>query len=234
MSRSGKLQKTSVQLAPALLDDMDQWPGASRSEAIRLSIERARYFATLDAERIADIASEYSPILRGALEDFDYGDFRTVARALPEIVRGYVAECNDEWRYKGGDRHQLHPSKLVELLSELDTAGRIGILDCIVAERQSPIGQLKQEIQRREFKSPEGPVHGRFMNEPGAGAHGDQIWYIVKFSNGRELTLKLSEVNLTLQELNPQEYRRDAIKIVETWLAADGPESETIEYYGPS
>jgi len=130
-----KLQKTSVQLSPMVMDDMDRWPGLSRSEAIRLSIERAHYFACLDSEKIDGIAGEYAPILRGALEDFSYEDYRTIARALPAIVAGYVAEEHIGWHYEGGDEHELDPSELVEALRKLDAVGRIGILDCIVAER---------------------------------------------------------------------------------------------------
>ena len=135
MPLRARLQKTSVQLPATITDSMDRWPGLSRSEAIRLSVERALYFATLDAERIAGIASQYAPILRGALEDLGYKDYRTVARALPAIVEAYVIEENRSWRYEDGDRHELEPSKLLKILNELDRNERIGILDCIVAER---------------------------------------------------------------------------------------------------
>ena len=131
-----KLQKTSVQLPPDVFKDMETWPGLSRSEAIRLSIERAHYLSTLDSERIAGIAGEYAPILLGALEDFEYKDYRVAARSLPAIVSGYLRENNNiTWRYEAGDQHVLDIEKLMQLLNELSAEGRIGILDCTVAER---------------------------------------------------------------------------------------------------
>jgi hypothetical protein len=131
-----KLQKTSVQLPPDVFKDMETWLGLSRSEAIRLSIERAHYLSTLDSERIAGIAGEYAPILLGALEDLGYKDYRVAARSLPAIVSGYVRENNNiTWRYEAGDQHELDIETLMQLLNELGTEGRIGILDCTVAER---------------------------------------------------------------------------------------------------
>lgn len=131
-----KLQKTSVQLPPELFRDMETWPGLSRSEAIRLSIERAHYLSTLDAERIAGIAGAYAAVLRGAMEDLGYEDYRVAARSLPAIVSGYVRENrNITWRYEGDDQHELDIEKLMKLLEELGAEGRIGILDCTVAER---------------------------------------------------------------------------------------------------
>jgi hypothetical protein len=131
-----KLQKTSVQLSPTVFSDMATWPGLSQSEAIRLSVERGHYLSTLDSERIAGIAGEYAPILLGALEDLGYEDYRIVARSLPAIVSGYVDENNNlTWRYEAGDQHDLDPHKLIETLSGLGAEGRIGILDCTVAER---------------------------------------------------------------------------------------------------
>jgi hypothetical protein len=131
-----KLQKTSVQLPPDVFKDMETWPGLSRSEAIRLSIERAHYLFTLLSERVAGIAGEYAPILLGALEDLGYKDYRVAARSLPAIVSGYVRENNNiTWRYEAGDQHVLDIEKLTQLLSELSAEARIGILDCTVAER---------------------------------------------------------------------------------------------------
>lgn len=131
-----KLQKTSVQLSPDVFKDMEGWPGLSRSEAIRLSIERAHYLSTLESEEISSIASTYAPILLGALEDLSYGDYRVAARSLPAIVMGYVQENSTlTWRYEGGDQHELKVADLMEKLKGLHATARIGILDCAVAER---------------------------------------------------------------------------------------------------
>jgi hypothetical protein len=65
-----------VQLPASLLLDLNQWPGLSRNDSIRLSIEMAHYPLSLKGEEIASIAGRYIPILRGALEDLAYSDFR--------------------------------------------------------------------------------------------------------------------------------------------------------------
>ena len=159
-----KLQKTSVQLPPDVFKDMETWPGLSRSEAIRLSIERAHYLSTLDSERIAGIAGEYAPILLGALEDLGYNDYRVAARSLPAIVSGYVRENNNiTWRYEGGDQHVLDTEKLMELLNELRAEARIGILDCVVAERHRRETGSLTKAHRDSLKAAEresGPTKG--------------------------------------------------------------------------
>jgi hypothetical protein len=132
-----KLAKTSVQLAEDTLARMDAWPGLTRSEAIRLSVERAYYFASLESEQTADLFNIYRAILDGALQEFDYDDFRTVARALPAIVEGYVWEHrNADWRHPYDDRQTLDASELLQKLRTLTPYERIGLLDCAVARRQ--------------------------------------------------------------------------------------------------
>jgi hypothetical protein len=138
-----KLQKTSIQLSPVVLQSMDHWPGLTRSEAIRLSIERGHYLSCINSAEIAFIAQEYDPILREALEDLDYDDYRLAARSLPEIVAGYFGEVLSEksdgrtWQSEFGGQfdHNLDPTTLVKKLEELNPWERIGILDCVVAER---------------------------------------------------------------------------------------------------
>ena len=135
-----KLQKTSLQLPPAILSKMDRWPGLTRSEALRLTIERGQYLSCLNLERVVEIVEEYAPILRDALEDLGYSDYRLVARSLPQIVAGFFCEVLGEhsisrpWRSELHD-HELIPSELVKKLEPLNTVERIAILDCIVAER---------------------------------------------------------------------------------------------------
>lgn len=137
---TAKLKKTSLQLHPATLNQLDHWPGLTRSEALRLYIERGQYLSCLNSENVAGIAEEYAPILREALEDLDYDDFRLVARSLPELVAGFFSEVLGEqsrgrsWRCEFHE-HELNPEELVKKLETLSTMERIGILDCIVAER---------------------------------------------------------------------------------------------------
>jgi hypothetical protein len=131
-----KLQKTSLQLSPAVLQDMNNWPGLTRSEALRLFVERGHYLAKLNSEGIADLAHEYAPILREALEDLDSKDYRLVARSLPAIVEGFVREESRSWRCEiGSQQRELIPSELVEKLKALSATERIGVLDCVIAER---------------------------------------------------------------------------------------------------
>ncbi len=140
-----RLQKTSVQLDPEVFRDMVTWPGLSRSEAIRLSVQRAHYLATLGSEQIAALADRYEEILRLALLDFGYGDFRTVARVLPAIVESFIRENpNVPWGIRG---QELDPGELVEELKKLDAVGRIGVLDCIVANRH----RTKTPVRRRSL-----------------------------------------------------------------------------------
>jgi hypothetical protein len=96
----------------------------------------------LNSETVADIAEEYAPILREALEDLDYDDYRLAARSLPQIATGFFSEVLSEqsfgrsWRCELGPHdHQLSPEELVKKLEALNTVARIGILDCMVAER---------------------------------------------------------------------------------------------------
>ena len=152
---SAKLQKTSLQLSPAVLQDMDHWPGLTRSEALRLSIERGHYVSKLNSEQISNLALHYAPILREALEDLDYTDYRLVARSLPALVAGFVSEQNNRsWQYEGRDQHDLSPKELVERLAALNPTERIGILDCVVAERRrNAVEAISKAIIKGRSKS---------------------------------------------------------------------------------
>ncbi len=129
------LEKTSVQLPPDTLREMNAWPGLTRSEAIRLSVERAYYLATIGSDDIAGIADRYAQILVPALEDLGYDDFRSAVRALPSIVEGFVKENHDTTWRDADSRDELKPRELIDTLQELDAIGRIGVLDCVVAAR---------------------------------------------------------------------------------------------------
>jgi hypothetical protein len=95
---------------------------------------------------VAAIAEHYDPILREALEDLDYGDYRLAARSLPQIVAGFFSEVSSEqgsgrsWRC-GLHEHELNPEELVKKLEALNNVERIGILDCVVAERHRRVAE---------------------------------------------------------------------------------------------
>jgi hypothetical protein len=143
-----RLVKTSVQLPPNTYDILGAWPGLTRSEAIRISVERATYFSSANSEEITDLALKYAPILSGALEDFGYRDFRIVARALPAIVEGYIVEHQGgDWRNPYDHHLELDWRELLAELKKLDVFGRIGVLDCVVAARN--------RTERQENKGPQ-------------------------------------------------------------------------------
>ena len=131
---SEKFRKTSLQIHPSLLDDLS-WPGLSRSESLRLSLERGHYLSCLNSEDVSSVADEYAPILREALEDLGYEDYRIAVRSLPSIVAGFVREENRNWQCEYGDRHELEPVKLMEKLEAMGPLERVGVLDYVVAAR---------------------------------------------------------------------------------------------------
>lgn len=151
---SPKLEKTSVQLAPEMLRWMDAWPGVSRSEAIRLALERAEYLSSLKGEEISDLATKYEPVLGPALEDFGCGDFRTVARALPAIVGGFIEESgNGPW--KDARDRDLDTADLHKKLQAMHPVERIYLLDCVVARRyrSRPHSKKGGTANRRSHRS---------------------------------------------------------------------------------
>jgi hypothetical protein len=149
---SEKLLKTSLQIPPSVLADLS-WPGLSRSESLRLSLERGHYLSCLNSENVSSIADEYSPILREALEDLGYEDYRLAVRSLPAIVAGFLSEDSRGWEYEHGDRHELRPAELVEKLKALDPLERIGILDCVVAARQRRMPEKTGKTERKRGRT---------------------------------------------------------------------------------
>jgi len=102
-----KLSKTSVQLSPETLEWLDRWPGMTRSEAIRLALDRTSYLYSL-MRHVHDLADKYKPILGPALEEFDCENYSTVVRLLPTLVGGYIEEAqkngSDGWREEFTER----------------------------------------------------------------------------------------------------------------------------------
>jgi hypothetical protein len=76
-------------------------------------------------------------------------------------------------------------------------------------------------------------ISGRLVTAEVANAPdlspGDAVPFILKFSNGKQLKLTLSETSLRLDVTGA--YREEAFRIVETWLSSDPPSAE-IEYFG--
>ncbi len=81
-------------------------------------------------ENVESLADKYQPILAPALAEFRCENFRTVARALPAIVRGYIQENEDSQTEEAGD--------FCKKLDALHPIERIYLLDCTVARREWP------------------------------------------------------------------------------------------------
>lgn len=131
-----KLSRTSVQLPPEILKWFDGWPGMTRSEGIRLALERTDYLYSLMGH-VDDIASRFKPILSPALEEFDRENYRTVVRLLPTLVGSYIQESggdNYSWKDEGTGQ-DLDPGALFKTLESMNPLERIYLLDCIVAAR---------------------------------------------------------------------------------------------------
>lgn len=114
-----KLVRTSVQLPQRVLDDISTWfPTISRSEAIRLILDRETFLAARAFKQLSDMLDDF-PGLKSILVDFDHEDFRTIAKCLPSIIA-------DE--------------RLVKATLELSDYERIKLLDTVIADRQGNSG----------------------------------------------------------------------------------------------
>lgn len=134
MARKGheNLSRTSVQLPLETLEMLDaRWPGLTRSEALRLALERFEYF-DWQSKLCDQIIQKYGHDLTHALADFDYSDFKAVARALPNLVLGYI-------RDEGAVTKNVDEKDLERTLEMLEPHDRLQILDFAVAQRHSPV-----------------------------------------------------------------------------------------------
>lgn len=107
----------------------------SRSEAIRLALERTCYLHS-QMKGVIDLVLQYHEILTPALEEFRCDNFRAVARALPAIVGSYIQE--NDLRADGYVSSDVDPNDLHRKLETMHPIERIYLLDCIVARREWP------------------------------------------------------------------------------------------------
>lgn len=133
-----KFSRTSVQLPADLLNWLGGWP-VTRSEALRLNLERAQYLQT-QMGHVQDLALKYHPILTPALAEFTCQNFRAVARALDAIVEGFTREKDYDSRdWKDENGKVLDLKELIAALGKLSPVERIYLLDRIVARRESMV-----------------------------------------------------------------------------------------------
>jgi hypothetical protein len=158
-----KLSKTSIQLSPETLKWLDSWPGMTRSEAIRLALDRTGYLYSL-MRHVEELADKFKPILDPVLMEFSCDNYRTVARLLPDLIGSFIQEAQDNdddgWREElTGNR--LDPTELFNKVKAMPQLERIYLLDCIVA--------------RREWSNEPGlEVFGRPVDEPPADTTQDE------------------------------------------------------------
>ncbi len=83
-------------------------------------------------------------------------------------------------------------------------------------------------VDGREFETLNGMVTATIVRIREADSSADQVWFDLKFSNGKELTLVLSDAGL-VHDQNGQ-YKTQALRRIEDWLNFGG--SPKIEYFG--
>lgn len=133
------LERTSVQLPRKTIDLLDSWPTLNRSEALRLTVDRYHYLEAVAAPQAESFVEKYRPLFQNALAELSFSDFKLVARSLPAIVMGAMAEeavrdaVESERRLR--DEPQIEWNALQNEIAALDSLARIRVLDYVVGER---------------------------------------------------------------------------------------------------
>jgi len=133
------LERTSVQLPRQTIELLDSWPTLNRSEALRLVVDRYVYLESASAPQAERMVDKYRPVFQTALADLFFDDFRVVARSLPAIVMGAMAEEGVregvENERSRSDVPVIEWKQLESEISALDPLARIWILESVVRER---------------------------------------------------------------------------------------------------
>lgn len=133
------LERTSVQLPRKTIELLDNWPELSRSDALRLTLDRYRYLESLIDEQADNFADKYYPVFHAALSDLGFHDYKLVARSLPGIVMGAMAEEAIRERVERERRQrelvEINWSELQKELLALPASIRIRILDYVTGQR---------------------------------------------------------------------------------------------------
>ncbi|HYK04018.1 MAG TPA: hypothetical protein VE974_19845 [Thermoanaerobaculia bacterium] len=134
------LERTSIQLPRQTIEALESWPTLNRSEALRLTVERYHYLESIAGPAAENLVDHYRPVFQVALEDLTFDDYKVVARSLPMIVSGAMAEegvrdgVEREHRALGhGDI--IDWKRLQQETAELNPIARIYLLDFVVMER---------------------------------------------------------------------------------------------------
>ena len=135
-----KLAKTSVQLSEDSLRWLDRWSaelGITRSEAIRLALERTEflcYEGTTKRKHVESVAREYDSVLTLAFEGFtSYRHFRAVTSRMFLAVIKTSIEDVEELTGTNPDPD----GRLFKTIEALDASQRIVLFDCVMKSRPS-------------------------------------------------------------------------------------------------
>lgn len=120
------MRRTSIQLPKETVHSLSTTPGLSMSEALRLRLERYDWLMAASSQRAKSVVGVAREILRGALSHMAVTDYVVVARALPELVFGYMAEVGLE-----------DDDALVGMLRDLSPAERVLVLDLVKEEARN-------------------------------------------------------------------------------------------------
>lgn len=132
----GGLQRTSMQLTSEMVSILDAMlPGKSRSEALRLVLDRYFFLLTYHQIEMQLLVNSYYDALDFALRDYDEWDFRTIAKVLPSLL----AAAKDE----NVQAPDADFDGAIRATTPLNYAERIQVLDEYLKELRS------RERQRR-------------------------------------------------------------------------------------
>lgn len=97
MTKRQPLVKTSVQLPKAILDWLDRQP-MSRSEAIRVFIDRSRWLGEYREDEIEAFCEKNMVALSEALRFFDPSGWKSACIAMPVLVKAIDPEVGEALR----------------------------------------------------------------------------------------------------------------------------------------
>jgi len=134
------LERTSVQLPRQAVEYLDSWPRLTRSEVLRLTVDRYGYLEGVAAVAAEHLVEKYRPVFHVALAELSFTDYKVVARSLPAIVMGAMAEENvredvEREHRNGGMGDMIEWAKLKAETEALSAVERIRVLDYVTGQR---------------------------------------------------------------------------------------------------
>jgi hypothetical protein len=86
-----------------------------------------------------------------------------------------------------------------------------------------PASKCIQTTVNRQFDTPTGPITALVLNtaENSSSETSDQLWFRMRFSDGRNVMIVLSDKRLA-QDLDGS-YQKGALELIQNWLTNGGP-----------